>query len=162
VMVDTLNVFADQVTYVARQVGTEGILGGQAEVPDAEGAWLELTNNVNTMATNLTQQVRGIADVVTAVADGDLEHKIEIETRGEILALSNTINTMVDTLATFASEVTNVARQVGYEGKLGGQANVPDAKGIWLDLTNNVNLLAQNLTEQVRAIGTVASAVVER
>jgi len=160
-MVGSLNLFSEQVTEVARMVGTEGILGGQAVVPDARGIWADLTNNVNSMANNLTLQVRGIADVVTAVAEGDLEHKIEIETRGEILVLADTINTMVDTLALFAGQVTFVARQVGYEGVLGGQADVPNARGIWKNLTENVNLLANNLTQQVRAISTVSAAVVE-
>jgi HAMP domain-containing protein/CheY-like chemotaxis protein len=159
VMVDQLSSFADEVTRVAREVGTEGILGGQAEVRGVSGTWRELTNNVNVMAENLTGQVRGIARVVTAVAVGDLKQSLVLEARGEIAALVQTINSMIVTLSTFADQVTSVARDVGVEGKLGGQADVPGAAGIWRDLTNNVNELAGNLTRQVRAIGDVATAV---
>jgi HAMP domain-containing protein/CheY-like chemotaxis protein/signal transduction histidine kinase len=158
-MVDQLNSFASEVTRVAREVGTEGKLGGQAEVRGVAGTWKDLTDSVNFMATNLTTQVRGIAKVVTAVANGDLERKLVLETKGEIAALADTINAMIDTLATFADQVTTVAREVGIEGKLGGQARVPGAAGIWRDLTDNVNQLAANLTTQVRAIAEVATAV---
>ena len=158
-MVDQLSSFADEVTRVAREVGTEGVLGGQAEVRGVSGTWRELTDNVNLMARNLTEQVRGIARVVTAVANGDLKQKLVLETKGEIATLVETINNMIVTLSTFADQVTNVARDVGAEGKLGGQADVPGAAGIWRDLTNNVNELAGNLTRQVRAIGDVATAV---
>jgi HAMP domain-containing protein/signal transduction histidine kinase/CheY-like chemotaxis protein len=158
-MVDQLNSFASEVTRVAREVGTEGKLGGQAEVKGVAGTWKDLTDNVNSMAGNLTTQVRGIAKVVTAVANGDLKRKLVLETKGEIAELADTINGMVDTLATFADQVTTVAREVGTEGKLGGQARVPGAAGIWRDLTNNVNQLAANLTTQVRAIAEVATAV---
>ncbi len=158
-MVDQLNAFASEVTRVAREVGTEGKLGGQAQVRGVAGTWKDLTDNVNSMATNLTNQVRGIAKVVTAVAGGDLERKLALEARGEIAELAETINSMTDTLATFADQVTSVAREVGVEGKLGGQAKVPGAAGTWRDLTDNVNQLAGNLTTQVRAIGDVATAV---
>src|SRR5690606_3933380 len=146
-------------TRVAREVGTEGVLGGQAEVRGASGIWKELTDNVNLMARNLTEQVRGIARVVTAVAKGDLTQTLQLESRGEIATLVETINDMIVTLLTFADQVSGVARDVGVEGKLGGQADVPGAAGIWRDLTNNVNELAGNLTRQVRAIGDVATAV---
>jgi len=158
-MVDQLNSFASEVTRVAREVGTDGKLGGQAEVKGVAGTWKDLTDNVNFMAANLTTQVRGIAKVVTAVANGDLKRKLILETRGEIAELADTINGMIDTLATFADQVTTVAREVGIEGKLGGQARVPGAAGIWRDLTDNVNQLAANLTNQVRAIAEVATAV---
>src|SRR5205085_152657 len=158
-MVDQLNSFASEVSRVAREVGTEGRLGGQAMVPDVAGTWKDLTDNVNSMAQNLTGQVRNIADVTTAVAKGDLSKKITVDVKGEILALKNTINTMVDQLNAFASEVTRVAREVGTEGKLGGQAQVPGVGGLWRDLTDNVNQLAANLTNQVRSIAEVATAV---
>ncbi len=158
-MVDQLNSFASEVTRVAREVGTDGKLGGQAEVKGVAGTWKDLTDNVNFMAANLTTQVRGIAKVVTAVANGDLKRKLILETKGEIAELADTINGMIDTLATFADQVTTVAREVGIEGKLGGQARVPGAAGIWRDLTDNVNQLAANLTTQVRAIAEVATAV---
>ncbi len=158
-MVDQLNSFASEVTRVAREVGTDGKLGGQAEVKGVAGTWKDLTDNVNSMAANLTTQVRGIAKVVTAVANGDLKRKLVLETKGEIAELADTINGMIDTLATFADQVTTVAREVGIEGKLGGQARVPGAAGIWRDLTDNVNQLAANLTNQVRAIAEVATAV---
>jgi len=158
-MVDQLNGFASEVTRVAREVGTEGRLGGQAEVRGVAGTWKDLTDNVNLMAANLTTQVRGIAKVVTAVANGDLKRKLVLETKGEIAELADTINAMIDTLATFADQVTTVAREVGIEGKLGGQARVPGAAGLWRDLTDNVNQLAANLTTQVRAIAEVATAV---
>ncbi|HWR51353.1 MAG TPA: HAMP domain-containing protein [Bryobacteraceae bacterium] len=158
-MVDQLNSFASEVTRVAREVGTEGKLGGQAEVRGGGGVWKDLTESVNSMASNLTTQVRGIAKVVTAVANGDLKRKLVLETKGEISELAETINGMIDTLAVFADQVTSVAREVGVDGKLGGQALVPGAAGIWRDLTNNVNQLAANLTGQVRAIAEVATAV---
>jgi HAMP domain-containing protein/CheY-like chemotaxis protein len=158
-MVDQLNAFAAEVTRVAREVGTEGKLGGQAQVPGVGGTWKDLTDNVNFMATNLTDQVRGIVKVVTAVANGNLRQKLTVEAKGEVAALAETINNMTDTLATFAEQVTNVAREVGVEGRLGGQASVPGAAGTWKDLTGNVNLLAANLTTQVRAIAEVATAV---
>ena len=158
-MVDQLNAFASEVTRVARDVGTEGKLGGQAVVPGVAGTWKDLTDNVNQMAGNLTNQVRGIVRVVTSVAEGDLQQKLTVEAKGEIAALADTINNMTGTLATFAEQVTNVAREVGVEGRLGGQANVPGAAGTWKDLTGNVNLLAANLTNQVRAIAEVATAV---
>jgi CheY-like chemotaxis protein/signal transduction histidine kinase/HAMP domain-containing protein len=158
-MVDQLNAFAAEVTRVAREVGTEGKLGGQAVVPGIAGTWKDLTDNVNVMAANLTAQVRGIVKVVTAVANGSLKEKLTIETKGEVAALAETINNMTDTLAIFAEQVTSVAKEVGVEGRLGGQANVPGAAGIWKDLTDNVNLLAANLTTQVRAIADVATAV---
>ncbi len=160
-MVDQLNGFAAEVTRVAREVGTEGKLGGQATVPGVAGTWKDLTDNVNSMASNLTTQVRGIAKVVTAVATGDLHQKLTVEAKGEIAALADTINGMTSTLAIFADQVTSVAREVGVEGKLGGQANVPGTAGIWKDLTANVNQLAANLTTQVRAIAEVATAVTQ-
>ncbi len=158
-MVDQLNSFASEVTRVAREVGSEGILGGQARVQGVAGTWKELTDNVNFMAGNLTAQVRGIAKVVTAVANGDLKQKLLVDAKGEIAELANTINSMTDTLALFAEQVTGVARGVGVEGNLGGQAEVPGAAGTWRDLTDNVNRLAANLTTQVRAIADVATAV---
>ncbi len=158
-MVDQLNGFAAEVTRVAREVGTEGKLGGQAQVPGVAGTWKDLTDNVNSMANNLTTQVRNIADVTTAVALGDLSRKITVDVKGEILELKNTINTMVDQLNAFASEVTRVAREVGTEGKLGGQAEVSGVAGTWKDLTDNVNSMASNLTGQVRNIAEVATAV---
>jgi HAMP domain-containing protein/CheY-like chemotaxis protein len=158
-MVDQLNAFAAEVTRVAREVGTEGKLGGQAQVPGVAGTWKDLTDNVNVMAANLTEQVRGIVKVVTAVANGVLTQKLTVNAKGEVAALAETINNMTDTLATFADQVTTVAREVGVEGRLGGQANVPGAAGTWKDLVGNVNLLADNLTRQVRAIAEVATAV---
>ncbi|HEY1816038.1 MAG TPA: response regulator [Kofleriaceae bacterium] len=158
-MVDQLRSFASEVTRVAREVGTEGKLGGQADVPGVAGTWKDLTDSVNFMAANLTNQVRGIVKVVTAVANGNLRQKLTVEAKGEVAALAETINNMTDTLATFAEQVTNVAREVGVDGRLGGQANVPGAAGTWKDLTGNVNLLAANLTNQVRAIADVATAV---
>jgi HAMP domain-containing protein/CheY-like chemotaxis protein/putative methionine-R-sulfoxide reductase with GAF domain len=158
-MVDQLNAFAAEVTRVAREVGTDGKLGGQAQVPGVAGTWKDLTDNVNVMAVNLTEQVRGIVKVVTAVANGDLTQKLTVNAKGEVAALAETINNMTDTLATFADQVTTVAREVGVEGRLGGQANVPGAAGTWKDLVGNVNLLADNLTNQVRAIAEVATAV---
>ncbi|HEX9464553.1 MAG TPA: response regulator, partial [Alphaproteobacteria bacterium] len=153
------NAFASEVTRVAREVGTEGKLGGQAQVPGVAGTWKDLTDTVNVMAANLTEQVRGIVKVVTAVANGDLKQNLTVKSKGEVAALAETINNMTDTLATFADQVTTVAREVGVEGRLGGQANVPGAAGTWKDLTGNVNLLAANLTTQVRAIAEVATAV---
>ncbi|HLG85647.1 MAG TPA: response regulator, partial [Alphaproteobacteria bacterium] len=158
-MVDQLNAFASEVTRVAREVGTEGRLGGQAVVPGVAGTWKDLTDTVNVMAANLTEQVRGIVKVVTAVANGDLKQNLTVKSKGEVAALAETINNMTNTLATFADQVTTVAREVGVEGRLGGQANVPGAAGTWRDLTGNVNLLAANLTTQVRAIAEVATAV---
>jgi HAMP domain-containing protein len=158
-MVDQLNSFASEVTRVAHEVGTEGQLGGQAKVGGVAGTWKDLTDNVNTMAANLTGQVRNIAAVVTAVAQGNLRRKLTVDTKGEIASLADTINGMIETLAIFAEQVTNVAREVGIEGKLGGQAHVPGAAGIWRDLTDNVNQLADNLTTQVRAIAEVSDAV---
>jgi hypothetical protein len=158
-MVDQLNSFASEVTRVAREVGTEGKLGGQADVKGVGGTWKDLTDSVNMMAGNLTAQVRGIARVVTAVANGDLKRKLELEAKGEIATLADTINEMIDTLATFADQVTTVAREVGIEGKLGGQAKVPGAAGTWRDLTDNVNRLAANLTTQIRTIAEIATAV---
>ncbi|HSJ16167.1 MAG TPA: response regulator [Longimicrobiales bacterium] len=158
-MVDRLGVFADEVTRVAREVGTAGVLGGQAEVPNVGGTWKDLTENVNSMASNLTSQVRAIAMVTTAVANGDLSQKITVDVKGEILELKNTINIMVDQLSSFASEVTRVAREVGTEGKLGGQAEVRGVGGTWKDLTDNVNFMASNLTSQVRNIADVTTAV---
>ncbi len=158
-MVDQLNSFASEVTRVAREVGSEGKLGGQAQVKGVGGIWKDLTDNVNFMAGNLTNQVRGIAKVVTSVANGDLKLKLAFEAKGEIAALADTINGMIDTLATFADQVTSVAREVGVEGKLGGQASVPGASGTWKGLTDNVNQLAANLTTQVRAIAEVGTAV---
>ncbi len=158
-MVDQLNAFAAEVTRVAREVGTDGKLGGQAQVPGVAGTWKDLTDNVNVMAANLTEQVRGIVKVVTAVANGELTQKLTVNAKGEVAALAVTINNMTDTLSTFADQVTTVAREVGVEGRLGGQATVPGAAGTWKDLTGNVNLLADNLTNQVRAIAEVATAV---
>ncbi len=158
-MVDQLNSFASEVTRVAREVGTEGKLGGQARVEGVGGTWKDLTDNVNLMADNLTGQVRNIAEVTTAVASGDLSKKITVDVKGEILELKNTINTMVDQLNSFASEVTRVAREVGTEGKLGGQARGAGVAGTWKDLTDNVNLMADNLTGQVRNIAEVTTAV---
>jgi HAMP domain-containing protein/GAF domain-containing protein len=161
VMVDQLRAFAAEVTRVAREVGTEGILGGQAQVEDVSGVWRDLTENVNGMASNLTNQVRSIADVTTAVARGDLSRKITVDAKGEILELKSTINTMVDQLSSFADEVTRVAREVGTEGRLGGQADVKGVSGTWKDLTDNVNQLADNLTNQVRNIAEVTTAVAQ-
>ncbi|HEX9163236.1 MAG TPA: HAMP domain-containing protein, partial [Thermoanaerobaculia bacterium] len=158
-MVDQLSSFASEVTRVAREVGTEGKLGGQADVKGVAGTWKDLTDSVNSMASNLTAQVRNIAEVTTAVAGGDLSRKITVEVRGEILELKNTINTMVDQLRSFASEVTRVAREVGSEGKLGGQAEVQGVSGTWRDLTESVNMMASNLTNQVRNIAAVTTAV---
>ena len=158
-MVDQLNGFAAEVTRVAREVGTEGALGGQAQVPGVAGTWKDLTDSVNSMASNLTAQVRNIAEVTTAVAKGDLSRKITVDVKGEILELKNTINTMVDQLNAFAGEVTRVAREVGTEGKLGGQAQVRGVGGTWKDLTDNVNFMASNLTDQVRNIAEVTTAV---
>lgn len=158
-MVDQLNSFASEVTRVAREVGTDGKLGGQSQVRGVGGIWKDLTDNVNIMATNLTDQVRGIAKVVTAVANGNLKQKLTVEAKGEIAELTDTINNMIETLATFADQVTTVAREVGAEGKLGGQASVPGAAGTWRDLTDNVNYMASTLTTQVRAITNVATAV---
>jgi signal transduction histidine kinase/HAMP domain-containing protein len=158
-MVDQLNAFASEVSRVAREVGTDGKLGGQAHVPGVAGTWKDLTDNVNSMAANLTSQVRGIVQILTAVAAGNLKRKVGFVAMGEIAALADTINDMIDTLATFGDQVTNVAREVGIEGKLGGQAKVPGAAGLWRDLTDNVNQLADNLTTQVRAIAEVATAV---
>ena len=158
-MVDQLSSFADEVTRVAREVGTEGKLGGQAQVKGVSGTWRDLTDNVNSMASNLTGQVRNIAQVTTAVARGDLSQKITVDAQGEILALKSTVNTMVDQLSSFADEVTRVAREVGTEGKLGGQAQVKGVSGTWRDLTENVNQLASTLTTQLRAIAQVSTAV---
>src|SRR5712672_463430 len=159
IMVDQLNSFASEVTRVAREVGTDGKLGGQADVRGVAGTWKDLTDNVNLMAANLTTQVRGIAKVVTAVANGDLSKKITVDVKGEILELKDTINTMVDQLRSFAAEVTRVAREVGSEGRLGGQAQVMGVAGTWKDLTDNVNFMAGNLTGQVRNIADVTTAV---
>ncbi len=159
IMVDQLSSFASEVTRVAREVGTEGVLGGQANVPGVGGTWKDLTDSVNAMGGNLTNQVRNIADVTTAVAKGDLSRKITVEAKGEVLALKNTINTMVDQLSAFAAEVTRVAREVGTEGVLGGQATVAGVSGTWKDLTDNVNGMANNLTNQVRNIAVVTTAV---
>jgi len=158
-MVDQLNSFASEVTRVAREVGTEGKLGGQAEVVGVAGVWKNLTDNVNHMARNLTTQVRGIVKVVTAVANGDLKQKLTVDAKGEIAALGDTINSMTETLSTFAEQVSTVAREVGVEGKLGGQARVPGVSGTWKDLTDNVNFMASNLTTQVRGIVRVVTAV---
>src|SRR6202521_123955 len=158
-MVYKLNSFNAEVTRVAREVGTEGKLGGQAEVRGVSGVWKDLTDNVNFMARNLTTQVRGIVKVVTAVANGDLSQKLVVEARGEIAALADTINSMTATLGLFAEQVTDVARTVGVEGKLGAQAEVPGVAGTWKDLTDNVNLLANNLTAQVRNIAEVTTSV---
>jgi HAMP domain-containing protein len=158
-MVDQLSSFASEVTRVAREVGTEGKLGGQADVPGVAGTWKDLTDSVNSMAGNLTSQVRNIAQVTTAVANGNLSRKITVDVKGEILELKDTINTMVDQLNSFASEVTRVAREVGTDGKLGGQAEVKGVAGTWKDLTDNVNFMAANLTTQVRGIAKVVTAV---
>src|SRR5439155_947411 len=158
-MVDQLSSFAAEVTRVAREVGTEGRLGGQAEVKGVAGVWKDLTDSVNSMAGNLTNQVRNIAEVTTAVAKGDLSTRITVDARGEILQLKNTINTMVDQLSSFAAEVTRVAREVGTEGLLGGEADVPGVAGTWKDLTDSVNSMAGNLTAQVRNIAEVTTAV---
>src|SRR5207244_2678874 len=160
-MVDQLSSFADEVTRVAREVGTDGKLGGQAVVPGVSGVWKDLTQNVNSMASNLTSQVRNIAEVTTAVARGDLSQKITVDVRGEVLRLKDTINTLVDQLSSFADEVTRVAREVGTEGKLGGQAQVRGVSGVWKDLTDNVNSMASSLTTQVRAIAAVSTAVTQ-
>src|SRR5213082_3161789 len=158
-MVDQLRSFASEVTRVAREVGTEGKLGGQADVKGVAGTWKDLTENVNLMAGNLTAQVRNIAEVTTAIANGDLSRKITVDVKGEILEMKNTINTLVDRLGSFAAEVTRVAREVGTEGKLGGQADVKDVAGTWKDLTDSVNFMAGNLTSQVRNIADVTKAV---
>src|SRR6202041_2771896 len=158
-MVDQLNSFSSEVTRVAREVGSEGKLGGQAKVKGVAGVWKDLTDSVNAMAGNLTGQVRNIAEVTTAVARGDLSRKITVDVKGEILELKKTINTMVDQLNAFSGEVTRGAREVGTEGKLGGQAEVPGVAGTWKDLTDTVNVMAANLTEQVRGIVKVVTAV---
>ena len=158
-MVDQLSSFADEVTRVAKEVGTEGMLGGQAQVKGVSGTWKDLTDNVNTLAGNLTSQVRNIAEVTTAVALGDLSKKITVDVKGEVLELKNTINTMVDQLSSFADEVTRVATEVGTEGRLGGQAEVKDVSGTWRQLTQSVNGMASNLTDQVRNIADVTTAV---
>ena len=158
-MVDQLSAFAAEVTRVAREVGTEGKLGGQAQVMGVSGTWKDLTDNVNFMASNLTSQVRNIAQIATAVAKGDLSQKITVDAQGEVATLAETLNTMVDQLSSFAGEVTRVAREVGTEGKLGGQAQVKDVSGTWRDLTENVNFMASNLTSQVRNIAQIATAV---
>src|SRR5204862_5358351 len=158
-MVDQLSTFAAEVTRVAREVGTEGMLGGQASVPGVAGTWKDLTDNVNALAGNLTGQVRNIAAVTTAVARGELSKKITVEAKGETAELKDTINTMVDQLGAFASEVTRVAKEVGTEGKLGGQAKVSGVAGTWKDLTDNVNAMASNLTGQIRNIADVTTAV---
>ena len=158
-MIDQMRAFTSEVTRVAREVGTDGKLGGQAVVPGVAGTWKDLTDSVNSMAGNLTGQVRNISDVATAIASGDLSRKITVDVRGEILQLKEAINTMVDQLRSFASEVTRVAREVGTEGKLGGQAVVPGVAGTWKDLTDNVNSMASNLTGQVRNIAEVATAI---
>src|SRR5205814_1541140 len=158
-LVDQLNAFASEVSRVAKEVGTEGKLGGQAQVVGVAGVWKDLTENVNQLAANLTGQVRNIAEVTTAVAKGDLSKKITVDVRGEILELKSTINTMVDQLNAFASEVSRVAKEVGSEGKLGGQAQVVGVAGVWKDLTDNVNSMAANLTSQVRGIASVVNAV---
>src|SRR5438046_3632010 len=160
-MVDQLRSFASEVTRVAREVGSEGILGGQARVEGVSWTWKDLTDSVNFMARNLTGQVRNIAAVTTAVARGDLSKKITVDVKGEIVELKNTINTMVDQLSSFASEVTRVAREVGTEGKLGGQADVKGVAGTWKDLTDSVNFMASNLTDQVRGIVKVVTAVAD-
>src|SRR5205807_1152130 len=158
-MVGQLGAFASEVTRVAREVGTEGKLGGQAKVEGVSGTWKDLTESVNSMASNLTSQVRNIAAVTTAVANGDLSKKITVKVKGEILELKNTINTMVDQLSSFASEITRVAREVGTEGRLGGQAAVKGVAGTWKDLTDKVNLMASNLTVQLRDMSKVATAI---
>ncbi|MBV9773291.1 MAG: HAMP domain-containing protein, partial [Gemmatimonadetes bacterium] len=160
-MVDQLSAFASEVTRVAREVGTEGRLGGQAQVPGVAGTWADLTDSVNAMASNLSSQVRNIALVTTAVANGDLSQKITVDVKGEMLELKNTINDMVDQLSAFASEVTRVAKEVGTEGKLGGQARVEGVAGVWRDLTDNVNQLAGNLTVQLRDVSAVATAIAD-
>src|SRR5436190_384077 len=160
-MTDTLQKFAEQVTGVAREVGTEGILGGQADVPGAAGTWKDLTENVNFMASNLTTQVRNIAQVATAIANGDLTQKITVEAHGEVAELAETINSMTDKIGRAAGRDIGEAREVGTEGKLGGQARVEGVSGTWRDLTENVNLMASNLTDQVRNIAQVATAVAE-
>ncbi|MGW4601444.1 HAMP domain-containing protein, partial [Streptomyces sp. NPDC004457] len=160
-MVDQLSVFTSEVTRVAREVGTEGTLGGQAQVPGVSGTWADLTDSVNAMAGNLTTQVRDIAQVATAVAKGDLSQKIDVPARGEILQLKETVNTMVDQLSAFADEVTRVAKEVGTEGRLGGQAQVPGVAGVWRDLTDSVNFMAGNLTAQVRNVAQVTTAVAQ-
>lgn len=160
-MVDQLRVFAAEVTRVAREVGTEGMLGGQATIVGVDGTWKDLTDNVNLMASNLTDQLRAIAAVCKAVAQGDLSKKIEVEVHGEIAGLKNTINTMVDQLNSFASEVTRVAREVGTEGKLGVQAEVEDVEGVWREITSNVNTMASNLTTQVRAFAQISASATE-
>src|SRR5438477_39652 len=158
-MVDQLRAFAAEVTRVAREVGTEGILGGQAQVEDVSGVWRDLTENVNLMASNLTGQVRNIADVTTAVANGDLSKKITVDVKGEVLEVKETVDAMVDQRRAFSAEVTRVAREVGTEGRLGGQASVEGVSGVWKDLTDNVNFMASSLTEQVRNIAQVTTAV---
>src|SRR5216110_3388432 len=158
-MVDQLNGFSSEATRVAREVGTEGKLGGQAQVPGVAGTWKDLTDSVNFMAGNLTAQVSNITEVATAIANGDLSKKITVDVRGEILFLKETLNTMVDQLRSFAAEVTRVAREVGTEGRLGGQAVVPDVASTWKDLTDNVNFMASNLTGQVRNIAEVTTAI---
>src|SRR2546423_8225699 len=158
-MTDTLATFADQVTGVAREVGTEGILGGQAEVPNVSGTWKDLTESVNVMASNLTDQVRSISQVSQAVAAGDLKQKITVEARGEVARLADTVNEMTDTLAIFADQVTGVAREVGTDGQLGGQAEVPNVAGTWKDLTEAVDLMVRNVTDQLRNIAQVTTAV---
>ena len=160
-MVNRLSTFASEVTRVAREVGTDGKLGGQAKVPGVAGTWKDLTESVNSMAENLTAQVRNTAEVATAIANGDLSRKITVDVRGEFLQLKETINTMVDQLSTFSSEVTRVAREVGTEGKLGGQADVPGLAGTWKDLTDNVNSMAGNLTVQLRDVSKVATAIAQ-
>ena len=158
-MVDQLNSFAAEVTRVAKEVGTDGRLGGQAEVPGVSATWKDLADNVNFMAANLTKQVRGIIKVVTAIASGDLSQKFVLEAKGEVAALGETINNMADAFRIFADQITTIAREVGIEGKLGGEAKAPSAAGTWRDLTDNVNQLAGNLTSQVRAIAEVSTAV---
>src|SRR5207302_923493 len=158
-MVDQLRAFSAEVTRVAKEVGTEGRLGGQANVEGVSGVWKDLTDNVNTLANNLTEQVRNIAEVTTAVATGDLPKKITVDVQGEIAQLKDTINTMVDQLSAFAAEVTRVAREVGTEGRLGGQAQVEGVSGVWRGLTESVNFMATSLTEQVRNIAEVTTAV---
>src|SRR5688500_15121061 len=158
-MADYLRSFGYEVTLVAREVGTEGSLGGQAVVPGVSGTWRDLTDNVNQLAGNLTGQVRNIAQVTTAISRGDLSQKITVEVRGELLELKNTVNTLVDQLSAFADEVTRVAREVGTEGNLGGQAQVKGVSGVWKDLTDSVNSMADNLTDQVRNIAQVTTAV---
>src|SRR5690606_30447963 len=160
-MVDQLSGFAAEVTRVAREVGTEGVLGGQAQVRGVSGVWQELTENVNSMAKNLTDQVRNIAEVSSAIAAGDLSRKITVEVKGEILDLKNTINTMVDQLSSFTDEVTRMSREVGTQGRLGGQAQVREVSGVWRELTENVNSMAKNLTDQVRNIAEVVTAIAE-